>query len=106
MHILFENQPEYRYEGLAWAVLGARFKYDEPFTIAATDFYDSDVAHLTLKGKRGLSIILTKMIIEHRESPHIQELLTLDDRVWGTPNEDEIRAIVDKAIEIGLELGY
>jgi hypothetical protein len=106
MHILFKDQPEYRYEGLAWAVLGARFKYDEPFTIAATDFYDSDVAPLTLKGKRGLSIILTKMIIEHRESPHVQELLALDDKVWATPNEDEIRTIVDEAIEIALKLGY
>jgi hypothetical protein len=106
MHILNEGQPEYEYEALALAVLGGKYKYDEPFGIAATDFYDHEVADASLKGKRALSIILAKMIFDNKTSKLASKIVELDDRIWSDLRPENAALIVKEIITMATVLGY
>ncbi len=66
MFVLFDDHDDisFRYEGLARAAFNNCDKYGDPWGYTAQDFYSNFVPKPNLKGKRALSVILCKLIID------------------------------------------
>lgn len=94
------NDPAFRYEGLACAVFDNCEKYGDPFGIAAQDVFRSFVPTPTLEGKKALSKILSKMITDHSESEHKEELIALEETIWGLETQEGAIKVIDSAIEV------
>jgi len=98
--------PAFRYEGLARAAFKCT-KFGDPFGYACQDHYGSHfVEEITFEGRRALSTIFIKLIIDNSSSNHVDELKKLDNRVWEAQSQKEIINIIDKGIEILKKLGY
>lgn len=94
------QDPGFRYEGLARAAFNNCRKYGDPFGIAAQDVYNNFVPTPNLDGKKALSKVLTKLIIDHSESEHKSALVALEENIWTSETQGEIINIVDLAIDI------
>ena len=103
---MYNQGPAFIYEGLARAVFDNCTKYGDPFGIAAQDNYIRLFPNITEKGRRALSTIIIKMIIDHSDSEYKERLRKLDDNVWEAKTTEDITAIIDKCIKIGNSLGY
>lgn len=100
--ILFKNEQDIamRYEGLARAAFNNCNKYGDPWGYAAQDRYADFVPSPNLTGKRALSTILIKLVIDNTNSPHFDDLRKLEEAVWITETQEGIVVIIDRAIEI------
>jgi len=92
--------PAFRFEGLARAAFNNCEKYGDPFNIAAQDIYSSFVPEPTLEGKKALSKILSKLIVDYSESQHKDPLLQLEEKIWIAKSQEQIIAIIDASIYI------
>jgi len=92
--------PAMRYEGLARAAFDDCEKFGDPFGIAAQEVYNDFVPHPTLEGKKALSKVISKIIIDHPESQHKDTLIELEEAVWRAGTQEEIIRIIDEAISI------
>lgn len=94
---IFAEGIEYKYEGLACAVLDCK-RYQDPFGgIANHDVYSEFVPQVTMKGRRALGIILTKMILDDPENAKLQ---LLEKRIWDANGQDDAISIIDEAVDI------
>jgi len=100
--ILFKDEKDVamRYEGLARAAFNNCIKYGDPWGYAAQDRYADFVPTPTLTGRRALSTILIKLIIDNTQSPYLEGLRLLEEKVWSTETQEDIIDIINKAIEI------
>jgi len=100
--ILFGNDhnPAMRFEGLARAAFNDCGKWNDPFGYAAQDRYVNFVPSPNLIGKRALSTIFIKLIIDNTQSPFIERLKELEDLIWATETQSEIIKIIDEGITI------
>lgn len=99
---LFENDtdPGMRYEGLARAAFDNCIKAGDPWGYAAQETFNNFVPSPILAGKRALSTILIKIIIDSQFHPLSGQLIQLEERVWKANDQTEIIDIIDKAISI------
>lgn len=94
------KDPAFRYEGLARAAFNDCHKFGDPFGIAAQDIYNRFVPNPTIEGKRALSIVLVKMIIDNSETAYKETLKKLEKSIWNSETQKEIINIIDEAIEV------
>lgn len=107
MHIMRNMGTSFMYEGLARAVFDNCNKYGDPFGLAAQDIYNNEfVPAPTVKGKRALSTVIIKMIIDHPNSEEVKVLRKIDDALWSASSQEEAINIIEQCIEIGERLGY
>lgn len=104
--ILFgdNSEPEMRYEGLARATFDNCDKWDDPWGIAAQDFYRNLAPKPNSKGKQGLSKILTKLILGCKNPELKEKLIQYEQEVWETEEESQIFRIIDESIAIVNEM--
>ncbi|CAL2093253.1 conserved hypothetical protein [Tenacibaculum sp. 190524A05c] len=94
------NDPAFRYEGLARVAFDNCEKYGDPFGIAAQDVYNNFVPEPTLNGKKALSKVLSKIIIDNTESEHNDALIQLEESIWSSETQQQIITIIDTSIDI------
>ena len=94
------HDPAFRYEGLARAAFDNCGKYGDSFGIAAQDVYNSFVPEPTLNGKKALSKVLSKLIVDNSEGEHKDALVELEESVWTSETQQQIITIIDASIDI------
>ncbi|MGS2741055.1 hypothetical protein [Sinomicrobium sp. M5D2P17] len=95
-----DTDPGFRYEGLARAAFNNCKKYNDPFKIAAQEIYGDFVPVPNLDGKKALSKVLVKIIIDYPETKYQDDLLQLEENIWVSKTQDDIIAIIDSTIDI------
>ncbi len=98
--ILYNHDPAMRYEDLARAAFNNCKKYGDPFGYAAQERYNNFVPKPNIIGKRTLSTVFIKLILDNLNSPYINDLKKLEDLVWESETQSEVIDIIDKGIEI------
>ena len=103
-----DMQIHMRYEGLIRSVFGNVSKYGDPWGYAAQDRFSQFVQEPTgLDGKRALSTVVIKMILDHKTNkPLVDELRKLEDRVWDLKKQSESIKLIDELIEVAKRIGY
>ncbi len=94
-----DYDPAMRYEGLARAVFKCG-KWKDPWGYAAQDCFTQFVPSMSLEGKRALSTIIIKIILDFPEIEEKNDLKKLEDTVWDSNSQDQAIDIIDKTIEI------
>jgi len=95
------NDPAMKYEGLARAAFNNCDKFDDPWGYAAQErFGDFIEEPITVKGKRTLSTIIIKLIIDNQNTDKVIEFKKLEELVWTATTQEDIIEIVDRAIQI------
>jgi len=92
--------PSVLYEDLARAAFNNCKKWGDPWKYAAQEVYTRFVPEPDLRGKRALSTILIKLIIDNSESNHVKQLQSLEDQVWEASSQEQIIKIIKKAIDL------
>lgn len=100
-----EIDPRLRYEGFLRTVFDCEQGKD-PFGYADKKNFDHFDPEPDLTGKRALSAAFVKVIFDHPHNKLVDELKTLDDRVWTATKTGQIIEIVDEGIEILKNLDY
>ena len=101
--LITNNSIEMTYEGLGRTAFNCG-KAQDPFGLACQEDYSEYVPRPSIRGKRNLSIILTKFIIDHPQSEFVDELKALDDSIWDSDSQEEIIGIIERAKEIAVEI--
>ncbi len=95
-----EREVDMLFEELAKAV----FKCDrggDPWGYANAEVYDLFVSDpIQLEGKRALSNILIKLILDCKNSTNIEIYKELDDKIWMATSQDEIIEIINETVQV------
>jgi hypothetical protein len=101
--LIFENDrdPAMRYESLARAAFDDCGKYGDPWGYAAQDRYTVFVREpIELDGKRTLSTILIKLIIDNEGTEYVDKLKILEEKVWKITTQQQAIEIIDAACKL------
>jgi hypothetical protein len=91
MFILNEGDAAFLYEGLARAAFDNCSKAQDPWGYAKQEVYDNFVGEISLRGKRALSAIIAKVIIDKsKHENEIERLTNLDDNIWELENQEDV----------------
>lgn len=106
MKIEYDDDPAIRYEYIACAAFKCRY-YDDPFQYASQTVFninfekdDNGNDGIKFKGKRALSTVLIKLIIDSSSQEQRDAYRGLEDKVWNAKSQEDIIIIIDEAIEI------
>ncbi|WP_017732753.1 hypothetical protein [Nafulsella turpanensis] len=93
--------PSLRYEALARSAFNNCSKGGDPFGYALQEEYDNFFVEApNLRGKRALSTVLIKLIIDNSGTDFAERLIGLEESVWNSETQDDIIHIIDKGIEV------
>lgn len=98
--------PAFKYEGLARAAFNNCGKYGDPWGYAAQDVFSNFVPEPNQRGRRALSTIIIKIIIDNSDKKETEDLKKLEEQVWSATNQRQIIDIIDNAIKVAECMGY
>lgn len=96
-----DNDPAMRYESLARAAFDDCGKYGDPWGYAAQDRYAVFTREpIGIDGKRALSTILIKLVVDNDGTEYTNKFKTLEENVWGITTQSQAIEIIDNACEL------
>jgi hypothetical protein len=98
--IITSKEPAFRFEDLARAAFNNCKKQEDPFGIAAQEVYNSLAPKPTLRGKRALSKVLIKKIIDYPVNEQLDDLISLENDIWNIKNQNDVNKIIEDTIQI------
>jgi hypothetical protein len=101
MIYISDTDPAMRYEALARYAFGKCPKGGDPFHYSMQEVYNHNfVGEITIRGRRALSTVLIKLVLDNQNSQKEEGIKKLEDRVWEADSQKEIIDIIDQAIEL------
>jgi hypothetical protein len=88
-----------RYEGLARFAFDNCGKYDDPWGYCAQERYNSFVPTPSFTGKRALTTVIIKLIINNPDNEHTDKLKELEESVWQAETQESIIEIIPKKMK-------
>lgn len=96
MKIILETNPAMNYEHLGTGAFNCS-RAKDPWGYANADWYSS---LLDSEGKRALSTILIKLVIDNTKNKFADKFISLENKVWKAKTRKQINTIINEAIKL------